>query len=121
MRSEKNGKSILLVEDEAEVRSYLEMSLRCEGYTVESAGDGVDALLCLQNASPPISAVLLDIIMPRQDGMETLREDTEPQSGFAGHHGIRGVFPTECRGSHALRSHELPGETSQPRRTSQSC
>jgi len=74
MRSEKNGKSILLVEDEAEVRSYLEMSLRCEGYSVESAGDGIDALLCLQNASPPISAVLLDIIMPRQDGMETLRK-----------------------------------------------
>jgi DNA-binding NtrC family response regulator len=74
MRSEKNGKSILLVEDEAEVRSYLEMSLRCEGYSVESAGDGIDALLCLQNASPPISAVLLDIIMPRQDGLETLRK-----------------------------------------------
>ena len=74
MRSEKNGKSVLLVEDEAEVRSYLEMSLRCEGYTVESAGDGVDAITCLRSASPPISAVLLDIIMPRQDGMETLRQ-----------------------------------------------
>ncbi len=74
VRSEKNGKSILLVEDEAEVRSYLEMSLRCEGYSVESAGDGVDAMICLKNASPPVSAVLLDIIMPRRDGMETLRE-----------------------------------------------
>jgi two-component system response regulator AtoC len=74
MRSEKNGKSILLVEDEAEVRSYLEMSLRCEGYAVEATGDGEDALVCLRNAFPPISAVLLDIIMPRQDGMETLRE-----------------------------------------------
>ena len=74
MRSEKNGKSVLLVEDEAEVRSYLEMSLRCEGYSVESAGDGVDAITCLRNASPPISAVLLDILMPRQDGMETLRQ-----------------------------------------------
>ena len=74
MRSERNGKCILLVEDEAEVRSYLEMSLRCEGYSVESAGDGEDAILCLRNASPAISAVLLDIIMPRQDGMETLRQ-----------------------------------------------
>jgi len=74
VRSEKNGKSILLVEDEPEVRSYLEMSLRCEGYSVETAGDGEDALICLRNASPPISAVLLDIVMPRQDGLETLRE-----------------------------------------------
>lgn len=74
MKSERNGKSVLLVEDEAEVRSYLEMSLRCEGYSVESAGDGVDAITCLRNASPPISLVLLDIAMPRQDGMETLRQ-----------------------------------------------
>jgi two-component system, NtrC family, response regulator AtoC len=74
MRSENNGKSILLVEDEVEVRSYLEMSLRCEGYTVESAGDGEDALVCLRNASPPISAVLLDIVMPRKNGLQTLRE-----------------------------------------------
>lgn len=74
MRSERNGKSILLVEDEPEVRSYLEMSLRCEGYSVETAGDGEDAMVCLRNASPPISAVLLDIVMPRQDGLETLRE-----------------------------------------------
>jgi two-component system response regulator AtoC len=74
VRPEKNGKSILIVEDEAEIRSYLEMSLRCEGYSVESAGDGEDAILCLRNASPPFSAVLLDLIMPRQDGMETLRQ-----------------------------------------------
>ncbi len=74
MRSEKNGKSILLVEDEIEVRGYLEMSLRCDGYSIESAADGEDAMLCLRNASPPISAVLLDVVMPRQDGLKTLRE-----------------------------------------------
>jgi|HubBroStandDraft_1064217.scaffolds.fasta_scaffold00114_7 two-component system response regulator AtoC len=74
MGSEGNGKSILLVEDEIEVRSYLEMSLRCEGYSIESAGDGEEALVCLRNASRPISVVLLDIVMPRQNGLKTLRE-----------------------------------------------
>ena len=44
MRSENNGKSILLVDDEVEVRNYLEMSLRCAGYSAESAGDGEDAI-----------------------------------------------------------------------------
>ena len=74
IRSEQNGKSILVVEDETEVRSYLEMSLRCEGYSVETAGNGEEALTSLRNATTPLSAVLLDIIMPLRDGMETLRE-----------------------------------------------
>jgi DNA-binding response OmpR family regulator len=74
IRSEQNGKSILVVDDEPEVRSYLEMSLRCEGYAVETAATGEEALASLRNVSPPLSAVLLDIIMPGRDGIDTLRE-----------------------------------------------
>ncbi len=35
-----NGRTILLGEDELEVRSYPEMALKCHGYSIESAQDG---------------------------------------------------------------------------------
>lgn len=63
----------MLAEDEPEVRSYLEMALRGQGYTIETADDGEEALEILE-LNPNISAVLLDIVMPRRDGLETLRE-----------------------------------------------
>ena len=73
MRSEADGKTILVSDDEVEVRSYLETALRCQGYTVETAQDGEEVLSCLQGQSD-ISAVLLDLIMPRKGGLETLRQ-----------------------------------------------
>ena len=39
-----NGRTILIGEDEQEVRSYLEMALRCHGYCIESAQDGEEVL-----------------------------------------------------------------------------
>ena len=66
--------TILIVEDESEVRSYLQMALRCQGYQVETAQDGIEALSILHNPPTPISAVLMDVMMPRKDGLETLRE-----------------------------------------------
>jgi two-component system response regulator AtoC len=65
---------ILVAEDELEVRGYLETALECFGYSVEVAQDGEEALACLQASRSPISAVLLDLIMPKRDGLETLRE-----------------------------------------------
>jgi two-component system response regulator AtoC len=70
----KNGRRILLGEDDLEVRSYLEMALKCQGYSVELAQDGEEVLACLQENPTGISAILLDIIMPRRDGFETLKE-----------------------------------------------
>jgi len=63
-----------LGEDELEVRSYLEMALRCQGYDVETAQDGEEVLACFQGGHTTVSAILLDVIMPRKDGIETLRE-----------------------------------------------
>jgi len=67
-------KTILVAEDEPEVRSYLEMALRCQGYLVESAEDGEEVLSSLFTAHRNISLVLLDLMLPRKDGLETLRE-----------------------------------------------
>jgi two-component system response regulator AtoC len=75
MRNIKNGSgTILLGEDDLEVRSYLEMALRCQGYSVEMAQDGEELLTCLQANVGTISAILLDLVMPRKDGFETLKE-----------------------------------------------
>jgi two-component system, NtrC family, response regulator AtoC len=69
-----NGQTILLGEDDLEVRSYLETALTCQGYKVELAQDGDEVLACLRANEGPISAILLDIIMPRRDGFEALKE-----------------------------------------------
>lgn len=65
--------TILVAEDDLDVRSYLELALRCDGYTVETADDGDQALDVLRQ-NPRIAAALLDIVMPRRDGLETLKD-----------------------------------------------
>ena len=72
MQTRSNGETVLVAEDEPEVRSFLEMALRCQGYAVETADDGEEALEVLDH-NHSISAVLLDIVMPRKDGLDTLR------------------------------------------------
>src|SRR5215472_4085956 len=66
--------TILVAEDELEIRAYLEMALKCLGYNVELAQDGVEALECLHAKSSEIAAVLMDFIMPNRDGIDTLQE-----------------------------------------------
>src|ERR1700722_3689436 len=74
MQIQKNGHTILVGEDEMEVRGYLDMALKCLGYNVELAQDGDEVLSCLQSSTSEISAILLDIMMPNRTGMEILGE-----------------------------------------------
>ena len=74
MQPQKFGQKILVGEDELEVRDYLEMALKCLGYSVELAQDGEEVMSQLKSAQSDFSAVLLDLVMPRRDGMEVLRE-----------------------------------------------
>jgi two-component system response regulator AtoC len=69
-----NGFTILVGEDEREVRGYLQMALQCHGYSVELAQDGEEVLSCLRSSREEIHAVLLDVMMPNRDGLETLCE-----------------------------------------------
>ena len=62
---------ILVVDDERAVREALERALRLEGYEVETAADGQQALLSL--AARSVDAIVLDILMPVMDGIETCR------------------------------------------------
>jgi two-component system response regulator AtoC len=70
----KRGRTILVGEDELEVRAYLETALKCLGYSVELAQDGDEVLSCLESAGSEIAAVLLDLMMPNRDGLDTIRE-----------------------------------------------
>jgi two-component system response regulator AtoC len=72
MGTQKNGHTVLVVEDELEVRGYLEIALRYMGYEVESAQDQEEIFGILRSAKPEISAILLDLVMPECDGMEVL-------------------------------------------------
>lgn len=67
-------KTILVGEDELEMRGYLQMALTCLGYSVELVEDGEEVLAYLRSSREEISAVLLDIVMPGLDGLETLQE-----------------------------------------------
>jgi len=62
---------ILVVDDEPAVRASLERALSFEGYEVDLAADGAAALDRL--AAAPPDAVILDVSMPRLDGLEVCR------------------------------------------------
>ena len=74
MQLSNNGRTILVGEDELEVRGYLEMALKCMGYSVELAQDGDEVLSFVQSSRSEVSAIVLDIMMPNRDGIDTLRE-----------------------------------------------
>jgi two-component system, OmpR family, response regulator MprA len=65
--------TILVVDDEAAVRDALRRALELEGYEVELATDGLEALERLEADAPEPDAVLLDILMPEIDGLEVCR------------------------------------------------
>jgi two-component system cell cycle sensor histidine kinase/response regulator CckA len=64
---------VLVVDDEALVRTQLRRSLELRGYTVEEASDGGAALAVLLGAGPQPDVVVLDMTMPDIDGAEVLR------------------------------------------------
>jgi two-component system OmpR family response regulator len=61
----------LVVDDEASLSELLQMALRYEGWDVRTASDGQQALKAAREFQPDV--VVLDIMMPNVDGLETLR------------------------------------------------
>jgi CheY-like chemotaxis protein len=62
---------VMVVDDSITVRELLSMTFSKAGYRVEKAKDGVEALEKLHSGLP-CDLVILDIEMPRMDGLETL-------------------------------------------------
>ena len=63
---------ILVCDDDRDIVSALEIYLKAEGYQVEKAYNGQEALACVEREE--IHLVLMDIMMPVMDGLEATRE-----------------------------------------------
>ena len=79
MDEKKPDRTILLVDDETDLRADIADELREAGYAVVEAGDGEEALSILERVRP--SLILCDITMPAMDGRDLLRA-------------VRGRFPS---------------------------
>lgn len=75
------GRTILLVENEDDIRSVLSALLQREGYDVVEAGDG-EAALTVASTHPP-DAVLMDLAMPEMNGLDAARH-LRARTGTAG-------------------------------------
>ena len=65
---------ILIVEDEARLRSLFHEMIKVIGYRSDTAADGVEGLEKFRSASEPFDLILLDMTMPRMDGRHMLAE-----------------------------------------------
>ena len=63
---------ILVTEDEPRILSFLTRGLEAEGFAVDSAGDGAEALRCVERARYDL--VVLDLLLPRIHGLAVLSE-----------------------------------------------
>jgi CheY-like chemotaxis protein len=63
---------ILLVDDDAQVRKMLKITLEREGYSITEAGDGTQAVQAYD--ADCIDLVITDIVMPEKEGIETIME-----------------------------------------------
>jgi PAS domain S-box-containing protein len=66
----KGSETILLIEDEAMLRTSIKEGLESSGYVVLDASNGDEALLIAQRYSNPIHLVLTDVVMPGRNGRE---------------------------------------------------
>jgi len=64
--------SILVVDDEEGIRNYLKTLLKLKGYEVSTVASGSEAIEYF-SSNPPPSLILMDILMPEVDGLETLK------------------------------------------------
>lgn len=63
---------ILIVDDEPSIREFLAFVLEDEGFSVSTAADGIEALDAIERRHTDI--VLTDLMMPRMDGFELIRQ-----------------------------------------------
>lgn len=79
----KKHQKILVVDDESDILELLKYNLEKEGYEVKTALDGIKGVEIAKTFHPEL--ILLDIMMPKQDGVETcrqLRDLPELQNSF---------------------------------------
>ncbi|MEL6364701.1 MAG: response regulator [Pseudomonadota bacterium] len=76
---------ILIVDDEADIRDPLAIYLKRAGYDAATAADAAEARAALQDRGAPVDVMLLDIMMPGEDGVSLFRSlnpDSVPPTIF---------------------------------------
>jgi len=66
------SKTVLVVDDQPHIVRLIQVNLQKEGFQVATASDGVEGIEAVRRLHPDL--VILDVIMPRKDGFEVLRE-----------------------------------------------
>jgi two-component system alkaline phosphatase synthesis response regulator PhoP/two-component system response regulator VicR len=66
------NKTVLVVDDQPHIVRLIQVNLEKEGFQVATARDGVEGITMVRELHPDL--VILDVIMPRKDGFEVLRE-----------------------------------------------
>lgn len=72
--------TVLIIDDEEDIRDILTYNLKKEGFNVHSASNGADGIKLAKETSPDI--IILDVMMPEMDGIEVceiLRSDPETE------------------------------------------
>lgn len=67
------SETLMLVEDEEGLRTYLESELQFEGYRVITATNGTDAMTCYAAHQDELDLIVLDWMLPGLDGLEVMR------------------------------------------------
>jgi len=78
----RGGETILLVEDEVEVRKLAIRVLERQGYTVLEARDGEEALFLCQQKKEPIHLILTDVVMPQMGGPQLVEQLRQVRQDF---------------------------------------
>jgi CheY-like chemotaxis protein len=78
-RRQMESRSILVVDDDREIRELLEHALTLAGYEVRTATNGAEALASL--TEKPVEVLITDLIMPEKDGVQLISElrKSQPQ------------------------------------------
>ncbi len=71
------SKLVLVVDDQAQIVRLIQVNLQKEGFEVQTAADGVEAMKRVRERKPDL--IILDVIMPHKDGFEVLREIKEDE------------------------------------------
>jgi len=97
------GPVVLVVDDDPQVREFVRVNLENEGYQVKEAANAEEGLAALEDSPPEL--ILLDVMLPRVDGWEMLRQVQErhgvgaiPVVMFSGK--VDGRSEAEARGAH---------------------
>jgi two-component system response regulator (stage 0 sporulation protein F) len=103
-------KTILVVDDEENLRLLCQEVLDKEGYRVIEAEDGIEAMTKIEQETPDL--VILDIQMPRMDGMEALprilrKEKKTPVILYTGHSQYQEEFMAWAADAYVMKSSDF--------------